>query len=338
VTRPELSRALAAWLGERIGAADVVISDLHRHTEGFSWETYTLEAAWDAGRQAKGFAVRVEPVDGINAPYDAAQQYALLAKLRRSTEIPLPEVYWMEPDPAVLGTPFYVMERVPGTVPVPWGKRLFASEAERERIGLQFVDIQAMIHLVDWREIGLDDLAAGRDPHACAVAAVDRWSDYFSNAVLVDVPTLRLAIAWLRANMAWSDRMVLVHGDYRIGNFIVHDGDINCILDWEYTHVGDPLQDLAFTSLRMFRGRSPLVSRLLEPERYFARYSELTGIAVPPGVMRFWTVLVLLRAAAGYARSCAAFEAGRTGDLRLPRMGPRMYYLLEEIAAVIGIR
>jgi aminoglycoside phosphotransferase (APT) family kinase protein len=340
VTRPDVSAPLRAWLAARLEAPDLELAELRRHTEGFSWETYTLLARWtavDGTACARGFAVRVEPVDGVNAPYDVEEQYRLHRQLRDATEIPLPEVHWLERDPTVLGTPFYVMERVPGAVPVPWDRDVFASEAARRSIGLEFVDIQAQIHRVDWRAAGLERLAAGDDARACAIAEVERWSDYYSAAVLVDVPLLRLAIAWLRANPAWTDRMVLVHGDYRIGNFIVDGGTITCVLDWEYAHVGDPLQDLAFTNLRMFRGRSPLVCGLLAAEEYFARYTERTGIAVDPDVLRFWTVVALLRAAAVYVRGCSVFEAGRTADLRLARMGHRLQYLLREIAREIGV-
>jgi aminoglycoside phosphotransferase (APT) family kinase protein len=335
-----IGAALAPWLGERLGADDVVLSDLRQHTEGFSWETHTVTAAWtqEGIRREQGLAVRVEPRDGLNAPYDASEQFRLHRTLRDGTDIPLPDLYWLEEDPAVLGTPFYVMERVSGTVPVPWDTSAFARPEDRRRIGLEFADVQARIHQLDWRALGLEWLAAGADARACAEAELEHWAEHYSGAVLTEVPMLRLAIGWLEANLAWSEQLVLVHGDYRLGNFFVDNGHINCILDGEFAHVGAPMQDLAFTGLRLFRGRSPLVSQLLDRDEYLALYQERTGIPVDPDVMRVWTVMALLRAAAVYVRGCHAFEAGRTSDLRLARMGHRLQYLLDEIATEIGVR
>ena len=63
------------------------------------------------------------------------------------------------------------------------------------------------------------------------------------------MPLLREAIAWLRANRASSGRVALVHGDYRIGNFILGaDRRIAAVLDWELAHVGDPVEDIAWAS------------------------------------------------------------------------------------------
>jgi aminoglycoside phosphotransferase (APT) family kinase protein len=109
------------------------------------------------------------------------------------------------------------------------------------------------------------------------------------------------------------------------------------VLDWEFAHVGDPLQDLAFTELRLFRGRSPLVCRLLPAEEYHALYTERTGIDVDPEILRFWKVVALVRAVAVYVRGCQAFEQRRTDDLRLARMGHRATFLLRELADLLGL-
>ena len=94
---------------------------------------------------------------------------------------------------------------------------------------------------------------------------------------------MRYAIGWLRANIACSGTLTLCHGDYRIGNFMLADGTINGIFDWELAHVSDPVEDIAYSGLPLFRGRNPLLSQLLEPETFFARYEERTGLRVEPG-------------------------------------------------------
>jgi len=339
-TVTETVERFQGWLAERLDATDLQIEDFRQHTEGFSWHTFTMGAKWtsDAGESmSRGFAFRVEPPDGVNAPYDVREQFVLNSALHGKTALPVPEAYWLEESPEPLGMPFYVMERMPGTVPTPWDRDVFASADDRHEIGRQFVGLQADIHQVDWRQIGLESLAAGNSPQECAEAEVQTWADYYAASVLVEVPIIRLAIGWLRANAAWTDTLVLVHGDFRIGNFMVDDGRISCMLDWEYAHIGDPLQDLAFTNLRLFRGRSPLVSGLIDQHEYLERYTDLTGIPVDPDVLKFWTVVSLVRAADVYVRGCSVFEQGRTDDLRMARMGHRLSYLMSELAKELGV-
>ena len=166
---------------------------------------------------------------------------------------------------------------------------------------------------------------------------IDHWEGYYADSVLVELPVMRYAIAWLRANIACSGSLTLCHGDYRIGNFMVRDGVVNGIFDWELAHVSDPVEDIAYAGLPLFRGRNPLLSQLLAPAEFFARYEERTGRRVDPEVFHFWTVLGLFKAAASHLRGSRAFEDGRIGDLRLAAMGHQVQYVLRHIARELGL-
>lgn len=338
-TLEEVEAALQPWFAARLGEPDARVVDLRRHAEGWSWQTYTMDVEWGSGR--RGFAVRVEPRDGLLAPYDIEGQYRLHRVVRDHSTVPVADLYWLERDPAVLGMPFYVMERLHGVVPVQWrGKdpAIFPTEEARHEIGVQFVEIQARIHEIDWAAHALDLPGAGRgDPVASARWWIDYWADYYAGSVLVELPLMRYAIAWLRGNVACSDRIVLCHGDYRIGNFMLADGVINGIFDWELAHVSDPVEDIAYAGLPLFRGRNPMLSQLLLPEEYFDRYEALTGLHVDPDAFRFWTVLGLVKAAASHLRGTRAFEDGRIGDLRLAAMGHQVQYVLRHLANALEI-
>ena len=129
---------------------------------------------------------------------------------------------------------------------------------------------------------------------------------------------------------------MLCHGDYRIGNFMVDDGRIVAVFDWELAHLGDPVEDLAWAGLRLFRGRSPLVSQLLAPAELRRRYAERTGLVVDDDVLRFWTVLGMIRAAVPHVRAATIFEQGRSGDLRLAAMGHQSVHVLGHLADELG--
>ena len=339
-----VAEALTPWFRDRLGAADVEIGDLRRHAEGWSWQTYTMEVeavAADGTRERRGYAVRVEPRDGLLAPYDTDGQYRLHRAILDRSDVPMADLYWLEHDTDVLGMPFYVMERLHGRVPVQWrGKDpvVFPTDEARRALGLQFVDIQSRIHAVDWAAAGLDlPGAAWLDPVASAGAWIDHWSRFYEESVLVELPLLRYAIRWLGENTRCSGTLTLCHGDYRIGNFMVRDGTINGIFDWELAHVSDPVEDIAYSGLPLFRGRNPLLSQLLPREEYFARYEDLTGLRVDPDVFHFWTVLGLVKAAAAHLRGSRAFEEGRIRDLRLAAMGHQVQYVLRHIANELGL-
>jgi aminoglycoside phosphotransferase (APT) family kinase protein len=338
VAHAGVQQALEAWFAARLGDSGARVEELKRHAEGWSWQTYTL--AVEANGERRGYAVRVEPEDGLLAPYDIDGQFRLHEVVRRHSDVPMPDIYWLEHDRSVLGMPFYVMERVEGAVPVQWrgdDPEIFPTPEVRREIGLQFVDIQARIHGLDWQAHGLTFPATPSSPENAPASQLDRWEGVIRESMLVDLPLLNHAIAWCRANLACSGALGLCHGDYRIGNFMVRDSAIVAIFDWELAHVSDPVEDIAYSGLPLFRGRNPLLSQLLARDEYFARYEELTGLRVEPDVFRFWTVFGLVKTAAAHLRATKAYEDGRVGDLRLAAMGHQVHYILRHLARELGV-
>lgn len=323
---------LSPWLAERLGGGTVEIAGLRRHTEGWSWQTYTLDASWvdaDGSDRSAGFAVRRQPEDGLLAPYDVAGQFALQRALA-GAGLPVPRPLWLEPDPDVLGMPFYVMERAQGVVPTQTDA-VFADDGVRRRLGEAFVDLLAQVHRVELGPLG-DVLGAAPAPEDVPAVEVARWRRSYEENALTPVPPLESAFLWLDANLAGSGRVALCHGDYRIGNFMTDGRDrIVALFDWELAHLGDPAEDVAFAGLRLFRGRSPRFSHLLERGPFLARYAERSGLEITEDVLRFWTVLSYVKASTNYLRAARAYEAGGNPDLRLAQMGHQLLFLLKQL-------
>jgi aminoglycoside phosphotransferase (APT) family kinase protein len=343
VTAP-LEQALASWFSSKLDTEHVELSQLRRHTEGFSWQTYTMLARWTDSLGAaceQGYAVRVEPTDGLLAPYDIDGQFSLHEAVLRQPGIPMARLFWLEKDPSILGMPFYVMERVIGKVPVQWQAQdpeMFPTSEARHKIGLEFVDALAAIHAVELSGDWLGHFDAVTDPKASALAQVEHWAAYFENSALVPIPTIDYALSWLRRNLAYSPTVTLVHGDYRLGNFMIRDGSIVSIFDWELAHVSDAVEDIAYSGMPLFRGRNPMLSHLLMPDEYFAYYESLTGLRVDPDVFHFWTVLGLVKATASHVRASRSFQDGRGDDLRLAAMGHQVQFVVRHVANVLGLR
>lgn len=340
-------RALASWLAPHLRAEVLTIEDVLRHAEGFSWETYTFTVEWRSDRRTarRGFALRREPTAGLLPPYDAVRDHRLHGAISVTGAVPMPRLRWLETDPAILGRPFYLMDRVEGIVPVPWAAndpRVFPDQSSRQRLGDDFIDVLAAIHTIDVAGTGIaqilnDDPA--QTPEEVALAQVRRWARVAEESYLNREPLLDAAIVWLERNVATSGHRALVHGDYRIGNFMVgRDGAINAVFDWELAHIGDPAFDLAWAALRLYRGRSPLMSRLVPIPDARERYRRHTGLRIQHEVWRFWTVFGHLRAIAPHIRAARAFQDGGVDDIRLANMGHRMGYLLKSLAEELDIK
>jgi aminoglycoside phosphotransferase (APT) family kinase protein len=328
---------LSEWLADKLEVAAVEIRDLRRHSEGFSWITYTLTAHWNDTSTgiatSRGFAVRREPEDGVLAPYDIYQQYRLHEIVRGASGVPVPELYWLELDPAVLGMPFYVMERLEGQVPTPDEDQPFGP-SDRAALGEQFVENLSRLHRIDWRTLRLDGLLdVPGSAEESARRQIDHWMELYESSILTEIPAVRKAEGWLRSNLSTSGRLALCHGDYRSGNYMIRGGSIVGIFDWELAHISDPLDDVAWTMMPAFRGRSGLVAHLLSDEEFVDRYQRSSGISVDPRALKFWRVLNYVKAVAIFCRGCHAFEQGRANDLRMATFGYRLLYLLRQVLA-----
>jgi aminoglycoside phosphotransferase (APT) family kinase protein len=340
-----LTTRLSQWLAARLESEAVELRDFRRHAEGFSWETFTFTAVFrDAGGRpdSLGLAVRREPTEGPLESYDAGREYRIYDAVGRHSDVPVPGVLWLEEDPGVLGRRFYVMRRVYGTVPVPWAAKdweVFRSPPARDRLGREFVEILGRVHGIDTAKAGLDFLGPPASSDEGAKLAISTWERMYQESAFEEVLMMRVAFRWLRANLATSGRVCLVHGDFRIGNFMVDEANrINAIFDWELAHLGDPIFDIAYSALRLYRGRSPLFSQLLPEAEYFRHYADQTGIEVEAEVFRFWTVLGYVRALAQHFRACHAFAEGRTDDLRLAAMSHQSLHLMKFLAEELGLR
>lgn len=337
----DLESRLARFLAARLSADAVRVAGLERSTEGFSQETFTFEATVERGgrSETRGWVVKREPVAGLLEPYDLAPEFRVLHALS-DDPLPSPPTPWFERDPAVLERPFYVMERLPGEVPVPApgpdGAGPFR-DAERATLGPEVAATLARLHAVDWRRLELDTPAPGTEPGA---REVGQWRTRIERAGFPVEPVLADSVGWLAANLPDTDRLVLVHGDYRLGNFLIaREGGaarLTGILDWEMVHVGDPHEDLAWCASHLWRAGTPYASGLLTPAEFFAAYAAAGGGFVDAARIRFWSVLAIVKMIAIMLTGLAAFRDGRTADLRLAIFDHQLPYLYLLLAMTRG--
>ncbi|HSW19230.1 MAG TPA: phosphotransferase family protein [Ramlibacter sp.] len=319
MTDDDLRAAIEGYLSERAGA-DVRVRGLRRFPVGFSWATYgvDVEASPAARLPATSMILRMGPDDALYAPYSATPQFQLLTALQRSP-VPTPRAYWHSDDRRVLGAPFFFCERASGKAPLPSvGAPDDPVPRHRESIALQFVTALAELHKFDWRNAPeLKDWQPGLTADNSALEQVDACERDYLRWATRPQPAVLWGLHWLRRHAPRARRLGIVHADYRIGNFLLEDGRITAVLDWESAHIGDPHEDLGWAMLPQFGGGTGLVCRLLEQEEFLRLYERLAGQGVDRAVVRYYTVMSLLKLALVYLASAHTFERAGASDVRL---------------------
>jgi aminoglycoside phosphotransferase (APT) family kinase protein len=336
MSESSLDQRIAQYLSRRLGA-DVRIVDLGRSTEGFSQETFMVDVEGDTSER-RGFVIKREPVAGLLEPYDLEPEFRVLHAL---SDHPLasPRTPFFESDPQVLERPFYVMERLPGDVvvpaPGPDGEPPF-SDAERASLAPQVIHALAELHAVDWRKLGLEFLDPPAPGRGAAERELARWQERIGRTGLAVAPMVGDALHWLQANVPETDEVTLVHGDYRLGNFLIENGSLTGILDWELVHLGDPLEDLAWCISELWRARTGLAGAMLPEEEFVAAYAAAAGREADPARLRFYAILSLIKMIAIMLTGIRAFNDGRTRDLRMAIFDHQLPFLYALLAVERG--
>ena len=250
---------------------------------------------------AADYVLRKKP-PGVLLPSAHAvdREYRVQAALAGSA-VPVAPMRVLCRDEGVIGTMFYVMDHVPGRVFTD--RTLPGLEpAERAAVYDDMNRVMAALHATDWQAAGLEGY--GR-PEAYVARQISRWSRQYVASDAGDVPAMDRLMQWLPAHAPADDETAIAHGDFRLGNLILHPAEprVVAVLDWELSTLGHPLADLAYNCMpwRLPPGSEGFagldVPGLPSEAEYVAAYCRRTGRAGAPE-LDFFMVFSLFRWAA----------------------------------------
>ena len=230
--------ALARWLATHVpdGGGDVQLAPI---AGGQSNPTFFL--SWGDRR----LVLRMKPRGPILPGAHAVEREFRVLRALAGTEVPVPQALALEEDPEVLGTPFYVMQRMEGRVFTDTALPGI-SPADRRACYLSVFETLAALHRVRPEAVGLADF--GR-PGNYFERQIARWTRQYRAASGPRIAALERLADWLPAQMPPDDGQVAIaHGDFRIGNLMFHPTEprVIAVLDWELATLGHPLADLGF--------------------------------------------------------------------------------------------
>jgi aminoglycoside phosphotransferase (APT) family kinase protein len=180
----------------------------------------------------------------VKSAHDMSREYKILSAIHPVyPRVPRPLVYCA--DESVIGSSFYVMERIRGVIlrrSLPPGMA-FPPETARA-LALNLIKNLADIHAIDYDKAGLSSIAK---VEGFLARQVNGWSERYYGSQTHDIPGVEDVISWIKQNVPPSPPATLIHNDYKYDNVILDAADLTSIigvLDWEMSTVGDPLMDL----------------------------------------------------------------------------------------------
>jgi aminoglycoside phosphotransferase (APT) family kinase protein len=191
--------------------------------------------------------VRKRPSGPVLPSAHAIDREHRIMKALAGTGVPVPVMLAYRAEPDVVGTAFYVMERLEGRV---FGDCSLpgVAPADRRAMFLAMADTLARLHQVDWRARGLADF--GREGNFFQ-RQVGRWTKQWQLSKTRELPEIERVAAWLTANVPADETTTIAHGDFRMGNLMFHPTEprVVGVLDWELSTLGHPLADVAYSAL-----------------------------------------------------------------------------------------
>jgi len=328
--------ALAAHLAQHLPGFDGPI-EVRQFQGGQSNPTFHVAT------RAGDYVLRKKPPGKLLPRAHAVEREYRILRALEGSDVPVPRARLLEEDAGIIGTAFFVMDHVPGRIffdRVP----LAAPPADRAAIFEDMARVLAALHRVDWRAAGLEGF--GR-PEGYMPRQVDLWVRQWEAAKVEEMPVMDRLGAWLASHIPPDEPATIAHGDYRLGNLIIHPEEprIVAVLDWELATIGHPLADLGYCCLTYDFAPGPdgvtgvegmdLAGTGIPGEAAFvSRYSALLGRPVPEAldVFKAFSMFRLASIVAGVWRRALD---GTASDPRAIGYRHRYHDMAERALAIV---
>jgi aminoglycoside phosphotransferase (APT) family kinase protein len=283
-TRPRLAKFISRATGEH----DATIVTLERMEGGAVQENWALDVKLNG--ELRRWVLRTDAKGTLRESLTRAQEFAVL-KAARDAKVLAPQPLFLCDDPAVTGQRFFIMERLPG---VAAGHRITRDSTlvpDGGRLARELAANLARLHRIKPGHAGLEFL-----PIMLARDCIAHYRSYL-DTLSHPYPALEWGLRWCEISAPRQEDAVLIHRDYRTGNYLINDGHLAGILDWEFSAFGNPLEDVGWLCARCWRFACPdlAVGGIAGLDDFLPEYERLAGRRVTAGDLKYWQVMAHLR-------------------------------------------
>jgi len=331
LNHPDTRVRIEAFLRAVAKADAVRVTRLERMSGGAVQENWALDAEVTGGAHtgAQQWVLRTDAKARVELSLRRSEEFRIL-QVAHAAGLQAPRPLWLCQEPDVTGREFFVMQRLPGTA---GGHRLTRDAAlipDRTRLARELAVNLARLHAIKPPHPGLNFLKTtlARDDIADYRACLDRMREPH--------PALEWGLRWCELNAPRDEETTFIHRDYRTGNYLVHDGWLAGVLDWEFAAFGNPLEDIGwiFAKCWRFAGKHLPAGGIAEAADFLAPYQQESGRTVTAKALVYWQVMAHARWAMIALQQAERHRSGVEPSLELALTGRIVAELEHEIMAL----
>jgi aminoglycoside phosphotransferase (APT) family kinase protein len=276
---------------------NAVVNSVARMGGGASKEQFVFTLSQSG--EKRQFVLRMDPLEAITET-SRQREFEILKAMRDI--IPVPDPVWLDAEGAHFPRPAVIMDFIGGVIKpksdgvTVTGLGTVLGDPLRGTIRPQFVEVLARVHNFDWAEANLPSFAVpASDAKQATRWLIEFWKELYEQDVVTNEPVMRLATQWLQNNIPDCDKISVVHGDYRTGNYLFEEenGRLTAVLDWEMSHLGDYHEDLAWAMQPVFGTNIEGIFRgsdIAKPNEFYSDYTALSGNPVDPVRLHYFII------------------------------------------------
>ena len=325
-----LEEKVADYLTRRLGAP-ARIEKMKSLSGGACQDNYLVDLTVEGGTE-KGnhkLVMRTDKGASLFASLSRVDEFHV-CDLAYQAGVKTPRPMWLEENPAVLGAPFYFMERITGNANGRFVVKDASIANARKNLPSELATSLAKIHSVKPASCKDEALKqklgriSGEGKKAIALNSVIELRKETSK-LKEPHPALEWILNWLEDHAPETDEPVLIHGDFRTGNFMVSPAGLEGVMDWEFAHWGDRHEDVSWLCMKDWRfGKlNKEAGGFTDRETFYSEYAKASGITLSPEKVRYWEVMGNARWACGSAGQAERHLSGMDKGIELASIGRR---------------
>lgn len=313
-------KGIETFIARQTKVKSCAIVDLHRLSGGAIQENWYLDVDIPSGPYSGRLeaVLRTDATSKIAVSLSRAQEFSLI-KAAFDAGVTVPEPLWLNNDPSVTGTDFFIMRRISGDAA---GHRLVKNERvikNGERLVERLAEELAKIHSVK-PSAELEFLTSPK-PNP-AIYWVNEFRGYLDEYPLPH-PVLELALRWLERRVPNDVDLVLCHHDFRTGNYMVDEGILTGILDWEFAGWSDFHEDIGWFCAKCWRfgANDREAGGIGNRNTFYTSYENSAGRQIDHDIVFFWEIMAYVRWATIALQQAQRFLSGKEASLEAALTG-----------------
>lgn len=328
--------AIADFLNNHFGAQHTRIVQASRLSGGAIQENWLLQVEQQGGSRAgeQRWVLRTDAPSSVAVSMTRAQEFAVL-RCAFDAGAKVPEPLVLCSDFQIMGREFFIMQALDGTAFGPTLTRDGVNDTQRPALCRELGTSLAYLHRISPSHSQLAFLPQPAADHA--QHCIDTYRGYL-DTLSEGFPALEWGLRWCELNRPKPLAPCLLHRDYRTGNYMVADGQLSGILDWEFAGWGDPREDIGWFTARCWRFAGPQreAGGVGELKDFLDGYNSIAELPMDRTALTYWQVMAHLRWSIIALQQSERYLTGGEDSLELALTGRMLAELEQEILLLTG--